>query len=154
MTPSKSIHALVALSRPRIDAMPLRASDAVISISSPDERSGTIQPPSLTGAGSVLWLCFHDVTEPLDTDHGYWLPMQNHHATAIFNFLSRLPSTVARLLIHCDEGRSRSIGVLESLRHFFPHATVYWPDRHPGDTGNLHVQLLIEQRWHMLTNTR
>lgn len=138
------LHSLIAMSRARLERESLTTTDAVISITSPDEIRRVMNPPTLTGAGAVLWLCFHDISEPLDTDHGHWLPLSHEQGQAIVTFVQTLPAHITRLLVHCEEGRHRSTSVVQALRSRWPHASCHCPDRQTPDDGNPHVlQTLI-----------
>lgn len=102
----REVHALS-----RRDAVRTRwtPTDAIISISSPDELLRVIRPPTLWGAGAVLWVAFHDITEPLETDQGVWETLSDTQADTMIDFVHSVASHATRLIIHCEEGRSRSV---------------------------------------------
>lgn len=104
------ITTICALSRHEAERAHWLPSDAIISITSPEPALKICRPPTLWGASAVLWLAFHDITSELETDAGIWEPLSNDQAMAMVEFVRTIPSQITRLVIHCEEGVSRSVG--------------------------------------------
>ena len=114
----------------------VRSSYVVISIRDPDKRRAHI--PKHSGLRDVLHLAFHDA-EP---SAGMTLPddvvlMSSEQAKQIWQFVRRWEGEVGAVVVHCEQGMSRSPAVAAALcrayggdetpffREFQPNRFVY-----------------------------
>lgn len=128
----------VVASRQEIEAgIPVRTAYVVISITDPGSRPARIQRP--TGFRDVLRLQFHDAM-PLKV---FKMPpnivvMDEHHAKLIWQFVKQWQETVETIVVHCEQGMSRSPAVAAAIckvfdgdnRQFFHE---YMPNRYVYD---------------------
>lgn len=114
----------------------VRSSYVVISIRDPDKKKARI--PKQSGLKDVLYLAFHDA-EPaanMKLADGIVL-MTERQAREVWDFVRRHEGSVGAIVVHCEQGMSRSPAVAAALcqnyggdhRHFFrdhqPNMFVY-----------------------------
>lgn len=128
----------IVAGREEIEAgIPVRTSYVVISITDPGSSPAKIQQPA--GFRDVLRLQFHDAV-PMK---GFTLPpdivlMNEDHAKLIWQFVKRWQETVETVVVHCEQGMSRSPAVAAAIcnfrdgdgSHFFQE---YMPNRYVYD---------------------
>ena len=128
----------VVAGRQEIEAgIPVRTAYVVISITDPGSRPARIQQPA--GFRDVLRLQFHDAM-PLTV---FKMPpnivvMDEDHARAIWQFVEQWQETVETIVVHCEQGMSRSPAVAAAIckvfdgdnRQFFHE---YMPNRYVYD---------------------
>ena len=101
--------------RQEIEAgVPVRTAYVVISITDPGSRPARIQRP--TGFRDLLRLQFHDAVSV----KGFTLPanivlMNEDHARAIWQFVRQWQETVETIVVHCEQGMSRSPAVAAAI---------------------------------------
>ena len=116
--------------------IPIRTAYVVISITDPGSRPARI--PRSAGFRDVLRLQFHDAI-PL---RSFSLPpevvlMNEDHARAIWQFVRKWRETVETIVVHCEQGMSRSPAVAAAIcralggddgwffREYLPNQYVY-----------------------------
>ena len=105
----------VVAGRQEIEAgVPVRTAYVVISITDPESRPARIQRP--TGFRDVLRLQFHDAMPA----NGFTLPpnivlIHEGHARAIWQFIEQWQETVETVVVHCEQGMSRSPAVAAAI---------------------------------------
>ena len=97
-----SVVGLIVLPRLACEALVFSADLAFISITNPKQK-----PAVLPQQNPVLRLRFHDINALLP---GY-TAMSLADGIAIFDYIDTLPSTVKKLVIHCEHVASRSSAV-------------------------------------------
>jgi len=112
----------------------VRSSYVVISIRDPDKRKVRIRKQS--GLRDSLHLAFHDAdpTSTLVLPHGIRL-MTVEHAKKIWQFVRKWDGKVGAIVVHCEQGMSRSPAVAAALCKAFggdesPFFRDYQPNRH------------------------
>lgn len=101
--------------REEIEAgVPVRTSYVIISITDPGKRPARI--PRATGFWDILRLQFHDAV-PVT---GFTLPseivlMNEDHAKATWQFVQRWCNEVETIVVHCEQGISRSPAVAAAI---------------------------------------
>lgn len=60
---------------------------------------------------AVLRLQFHDVTPATATKLPQYIPMSEQQAKAVIDFIDRLPASDEHLVVHCEQGVSRSAAI-------------------------------------------
>lgn len=96
------------------DGISVRTAYVVISITDPGSRPARIQRPA--GFRDVLRLQFHDAM-PVK---GFTLPadivlMNEDHAKLIWEFVKQWQETVETIVVHCEQGMSRSPAVAAAI---------------------------------------
>ena len=96
------------------DGIPVRTSYVIISITDPDKRPAKI--PRATGFRAILRLQFHDAVPVTD----FTLPseivlMTTDHAEATWQFVQRWCNEVETIVVHCEQGMSRSPAVAAAI---------------------------------------
>ena len=114
------------MSRREITAYEPLENEVCISITDPGSPPARVSPRFL----DVLRVCFHDipserVARASDTQFSEGL------ACLILGFASRW-SHAARLVVHCEQGQSRSPAVALALWHLAGHDTQALEERFPG----------------------
>ena len=94
--------------------IPVRTAYVVISITDPGSRPARIRQPA--GFRDVLRLQFHDAL-PVK---GFALPanivlMNEDHARAIWRFFEQWQEAVETIVVHCEQGMSRSPAVAAAI---------------------------------------
>ena len=92
----------------------VRTAYVVISITDPESSPARIQRPA--GFRDLLRLQFHDA-EPVE---GFTLPpdivlMNEGHAKSIWQFVKQWQETVQTIVVHCEQGMSRSPAVAAAI---------------------------------------
>ncbi len=105
----------VVVSRQEIETgIPVRTAYVVISITDPKSRPARIKRPA--GFRDVLRLQFHDAV-PVTV---FTLPpeivlMNEDHAREIWQFVDKWQETIATIVVHCEQGMSRSPAVAAAI---------------------------------------
>jgi len=111
---------LIVASRAEVEAgLVVRAAYVVISITDPDKRPARIPQP--TGWRATLPLRFHDAV-PVELTVFRMPPevvfMDAGHARQIREFVDRWRNEVGAIVVHCEQGMSRSPAVAAAVSEY------------------------------------
>ena len=94
------------------DGVVVREPYAVVSISDPGSRKPRLRQPILFRG--ALFLKFHDA-EPEAQQHPDIVLMKPAHAKRIWNFFREQQDKIGALVVHCEQGASRSPAVAAAI---------------------------------------
>ena len=101
-----------------VEMFPIKATDMIISIATPEYSSPRLYDPQLIGVPR-LNLKFHDVTQLIESLGRMYAPINEDQAKQIVDFAVEYIPSSKRLVVHCDAGVSRSPGVAIGLARYF-----------------------------------
>ena len=125
-----------------MDLVAIRPPYVVISVHDPDRRPPRI--PKKPGLRDVLCLGFDDAVPSGASPIGTSVPMTEDHAQQVCAFVRKWSSQVETVVVHCEQGVSRSPAVAAALSKCLgldesEFYRFYYP--------NPHVYLMVAEAW-------